>query len=64
MSADVDIIVFEESDILQLPIPVVLSPKVFTVKAKVNAEDLGQFREGQELKIRNLIGNEFGGTSR
>ena len=61
MSADVDIIVFEESDILQLPIPVVLSPKVFTVKAKVNAADLGQFREGQELKIRNLIGNEFGG---
>ena len=61
MSADVDIIVFEESDILQLPIPAVLSPKVFTVKAKVNPTDIGQFREGQELKIRNLIGNEFEG---
>ena len=61
MSADVDIIVFEESDILQLPIPAVLSPEVFTVKANVNAADLGQFQEGQELKIRNLIGKEFGG---
>ena len=61
MSADVDIIVFEESDILQLPIPAVLSPKVFTVKANVNSVDLGQFREGQELKIRNLIGKEFDG---
>ena len=61
MSADVDIIVFEESDILQLPIPAVLSPKVFTVKANVNTADLGQFRTDQELKIRNLIGNEFEG---
>ena len=61
MSADVDIIVFEESDILQLPIPAVLSPEVFTVKANVNPADLGQFQEGQELKIRNLIGKEFAG---
>ena len=61
MSADVDIIVFEESDILQLPIPAVLSPKVFTVKANVNSADLGQFQEGQELKIRNLVGKEFSG---
>jgi multidrug efflux pump subunit AcrA (membrane-fusion protein) len=62
MSADVDIIVFEESDILQLPIPAVLSPEVFTVKASVNPSDLGQFQEGQELKIRNLIGKEFTGS--
>ena len=61
MSADVDIIVFEESDILQLPIPAVLSPKVFSVKANVNPTDLGQFQEGQELKIRNPIGKEFTG---
>ncbi|MCY4552536.1 MAG: HlyD family secretion protein, partial [Candidatus Poribacteria bacterium] len=61
MSADVDIIVFEESDILQLPIPAVLSPEVFTVKANVNPADLGQFQEGQALKIRNLIGKEFAG---
>ena len=61
MSADVDIIVFEESDILQLPIPSVLSPEVFTVKANVNSADLGQFGEGQELKIRNLVGKEFTG---
>ena len=61
MSADVDIIVFEESDILQLPIPTVLSPKVFTVKAKLNPADLSQFQTGQELKIRSLIGKEFDG---
>ena len=62
MSADVDIIVFEESDILQLPIPSVLSPEVFTVKANVNSTDLGQFGEGQVLKIRNLVGKEFTGS--
>ena len=61
MSADVDIIVFEESDILQLPIPAVLSPEIFTVKANINPADLGQFQEGQEIKIRNLIGKEFTG---
>ena len=61
MSADVDIIVFEESDILQLPIPAVLSPKVFSVKANVNSADLGRFQEGKELKIRNPIGKEFTG---
>jgi multidrug efflux pump subunit AcrA (membrane-fusion protein) len=62
MSADVDIIVFEESNILQLPIPSVLSPEVFTVKATINSASLGQFRGGQELKIRNLIGKEFTGS--
>ena len=61
MSADVDIIVFEESNVLQLPIPAVLSPEIFTVKANVNSADLGQFQEGQRLKIRNLIGKEFTG---
>ena len=61
MSADVDIIVFEESDVLQLPIPAVLSPEIFTVKANINSADLGQFQEGQKLKIRNLIGKEFAG---
>lgn len=61
MSADVDIIVFEGSDVLQLPIPAVLSPEIFTVKANVNSADLGQFQEGQRLKIRNLIGKEFAG---
>ena len=61
MSADVDIIVFEESDILQLPIPSVLSPEIFTVKANINSADLGQFQKDQELKIRNLVGKEFAG---
>ena len=61
MSADVDIIVFQESNVLQLPIPAVLSPEIFTVKANINSADLGKFQEGQQLKIRNLIGKEFAG---
>ena len=61
MSADVDIIVFEQSDVLQLPIPAVLSPEIFTVKANVNSADLSQFQQGQQLKIRNLVGKEFAG---
>ena len=61
MSADVDIIVFEDSDILQLPIPSVLSPQIFTVKANISSADLTQFQDGQELKIRSLIGKEFAG---
>ena len=61
MSADVDIIVFEEADILQLPIPSVLSPEVYTVKANLESGDLGQFQSGQELKIRNLVGKTYPG---
>ncbi len=61
MSADVDIIVFEESDILQLPIPSVLSPEIFTIKANIDSASLTQFQEGQELKIRNLVGKNFNG---
>ena len=61
MSADVDIIVFEESDILQLPIPSVLSPQIFTVKANIGSASLSQFQAGQELKVRNLVGKDFTG---
>ncbi len=61
MSADIDIIVFEKPDILQLPIAAVLSPEVFTVKATLEAAALGQFQQGQKLKIQNLIGTQFGG---
>lgn len=61
MSADVDIIVFEDSAILQLPIPSVLSPQIFTVKANINSAALTQFQAGQELKVRNLIGKSFAG---
>ena len=61
MSADVDIIVFEKPDILQIPIAAVLSPEVFTVKATVDPTALGQFRQGQKLKVQNLIGKQFPG---
>ncbi len=61
MSADVDIIVFEKSDILQIPIAAVLSPEVFTVRATLNPDVLGQFQQGQRLKVQNLIGDQFDG---
>ncbi len=61
MSADVDIIVFEKPDILQIPIAAVLSPEVFTVRATLNQNDLGQFKQGQKLKVQNLIGKQFPG---
>ena len=61
MSADVDIIVFEKPDILQIPIAAVLSPEVFTVRATLNPDVLGQFQEGQKLKVQNLIGKQFDG---
>lgn len=61
MSADVDIIVFKEEDVLQLPIEAVINPEVLTVKATVTGSDLRRLRPNQELKILNLIGKEFEG---
>ncbi len=61
MSADVDIIVFKESDVLQLPIEAVINPEVLTVKATLTGSDLRRLRPDQELKIKNLIGKEFEG---
>ena len=61
MSADVDIIVFKRSDVLQLPIEAVINPEVLTVKATVTGRDLRRLRPNQELKIRNLVGKEFPG---
>lgn len=61
MSADVDIIVFEKSDILQIPISAVLSPEVVTVKATLKPDQLTQFQQGQKLKVQDLIGKQFAG---
>ena len=61
MSADVDIIVFKRSDVLQLPIEAVINPEVLTVKATLTGRDLRRLRPNQELKIQNLIGKEFAG---
>jgi multidrug efflux pump subunit AcrA (membrane-fusion protein) len=61
MSADVDIIVFKRSDVLQLPIEAVINPEVLTVEATLTGRDLRRLRPNQELKIQNLIGKEFAG---
>lgn len=61
MSADVDIIVFENTDILQIPISAVLSPEVVTVNATVDQNKVSQFQQGQKLIFQNLIGKQFAG---
>ena len=61
MSADVDIIVFKRSDVLQLPIEAVINPEVLTVKATLTERALKRLRPNQELKIQNLVGKEFSG---
>ncbi|MDE0044105.1 MAG: HlyD family efflux transporter periplasmic adaptor subunit, partial [Candidatus Poribacteria bacterium] len=61
MSADVDIIVFKRSDVLQLPIEAVINPEVLTVKATLTGRDLKRLQPNQELKIQNLVGKEFSG---
>lgn len=61
MSADIDIVVFEKPDILQIPIPAVLSPEVFSAKATLDSDGLVRFQQGQKLKVQNLIGKQYGG---
>ncbi len=61
MSADIDIVVFEKTDILQIPIPAVLSPEVYSAKATLDSDALGRFQQGQRLKIQNLIGKHYDG---
>ena len=61
MSADVDIIVVQQHDILQLPIEAVIESEVLIVKANVPAEYLARFRLDQEVEVQNLIGKKFPG---
>ena len=61
MRAKVDIIVVDKENALQLPIEAVLEPQVITVKANVNADELGKLDKGKKVKIENLAGKQFDG---
>ena len=61
MSADVDIVVMEEANLLQLPIDSVIDSEVLTVKVNVPANSIGRFTSDQEVEVQNLIGKKFSG---
>ena len=61
MSADVDIIVMEDDNVLQLPIDSVIDSEVLTVKVNVPSNSIGRFKSDQEVEVQNLIGKEFSG---
>ena len=61
MSADVDIIVMEDDNILQLPIDSVIDSEVLTVKVNVPPSSIDRFKSDQEVEVQNLIGKKFSG---
>ena len=61
MSADVDIIVMQDDNILQLPIDSVIDSEVLTVKVNVPANSINRFKSDQEVEVQNLIGKKFSG---
>ncbi len=61
MSADVDIIVMEDDNVLQLPIDSVIDSEVLTVKVNVPSNSMGRFKSDQEVEVQNLIGKKFSG---
>ena len=61
MSADVDIIVMQDNNVLQLPIDSVIDSEVLTVKVNVPSNSIGRFKSDQEVEIQNLIGKKFSG---
>ena len=61
MSADVDIIVMEDDNVLQLPIDSVIDSEVLTVKVNVPSNSIGRFKSDQEVEVQNLIGKKFSG---
>ena len=61
MSADVDIVVMEEDNVLQLPIDSVIDSEVLTVKVNVPSNSIGRFKSDQEVEVQNLIGKKFSG---
>ncbi len=61
MSADVDIIVVEDDNVLQLPIDSVIDSEVLTVKVNVPSNSIGRFKSDQEVEVQNLIGKKFSG---
>lgn len=61
MSADVDIIVMQDNNVLQLPIDSVIDSEVLTVKLNVPSGSIGRFKSDQEVEVQNLIRKKFPG---
>ncbi len=61
MSADVDIIVMRDSNVLQIPIDSVIDSVVLTVKVNVPSGSVGRFKSDQKVEVQNLIGKKFPG---
>ena len=61
MSADVDIIVMQDDNVLQLPIDSVIDSEVLTVKINVPPNSIDRFKSDQEVEVQNLIGKKFSG---
>ena len=60
MSADVDVITYEEKDVLMLPIDAVQEEKSAIATANVNA-DADAFKTDQEVELKALTGKSFKG---
>ncbi len=61
MSADVDIIVMQDDNVLQLPIDSVIDSEVLTVKVNVPSNSIERFKSDQAVEVQNLIGKKFSG---
>ena len=61
MSADVDIITYEEKDVLLLPLDAVKEDRSTVVTADIG-NDTSQFKEGQDAGIKTSGGKIFDGT--
>ncbi len=62
MSANVDIIVFDERAVLQLPIEAVIVSEILTVNATVSSSDLGLLTSDQPVTIETLVGKKYEAT--
>jgi len=62
MSADIDIVITEKSDILQLPIESVIISEVLTIQANIPPMHLSKLQIDQEITIENLVGKQFKAT--
>ncbi|MCZ6680573.1 MAG: HlyD family efflux transporter periplasmic adaptor subunit [Candidatus Poribacteria bacterium] len=60
MSADVDVITYEEKDVLMLPIDAIEEEKTAIATAQVG-EDADAFKENQEIELKAVSGKRFKG---
>ena len=61
MSTDVDIITYEEKDVLLVPVEAVQSETTVTAIAQVG-DSANRFKSGQSVQLKSLTGKTFNGT--